>query len=189
MRDLELENRNLKQKIADLEVQLTRLGKELLQYRTHELLATGMRGEMLVSKLVNGRITAYAIGHDIKTADGTLLEVKRSKLHLWDKRSGSTKWQWAKLLGESGKKKYDYAILVGDADPRYAKSYKDPDSSWVIFCVPFERLNEVTTPGQRVDYRHIQISTNPIGTRRILTRTLFEQYQVSMRDLGERFGL
>jgi hypothetical protein len=187
--DFRTENHKLKQKIAELEARTAYLENEALQYRTHELLATGMRGETLVSKIVNGRVTAYAIGHDIETGGGTLLEVKRSKLHSWDKRSGSTKWQWAKLLGESGKKKYDYAILVGDIDRRYAEYYKDPNSSWVIFCVPFEEINEVATQGQRADYRHIQISTNPMGTRRMKTKKLFQEYQISTCELGERFGL
>jgi hypothetical protein len=179
----------LEKRVADLEAENRRLKSEIDFLRTHSLLTTGMRGETLIAKIVGGRTTSYATSHDVEARDGSLIEVKRSKLCIWDKRSGSMKWQWAKLFGESGKKKFDYIILVGDADPRYKVHYKDKNSPYVLFCVPFREIEGLSAQGQRDEYRHIQMGTNPLSARRRESIKLFQQFQITEAELTARFDL
>jgi hypothetical protein len=134
-------------------------------------------------------MTAYAAAHDVETKKGIRLEVKNSKLTDWDKRSGSKKWQWAKLLGESGNKQFDFAILVGDADPRYKKYYKDNISPFIFFCIPFAELHKLTSQGQRTEYRQIYLGSNPLRLVRPESVVLFKEFQRTADELEKLFGI
>jgi len=180
---------NLRLRISELEIENAALRQKLKFLETHSLLATGIRGESLVARLVGGHTTAYAAAHDVETKNGIRLEVKLSKLTDWDQTSGSKKWQWAKLLGEGGSKKYDFAILIGEADPRYKGFYRNPQAHYVMFCIPHSEILSLSSEGQRPEYRHIQISSNPLRTRREKTIELYRKYQVTELELESRFGL
>src|SRR2546423_13713289 len=180
MDTLEAENEALRERVVELE-------RKVQFLETHSLLAQGIRGEVLISDVVNGKITTYAAAHDVKTVSGTRLEVKRAGLSSPVKRTSTKRWQWAKIFGESGKKEFDFLILVGDADSRYQNLYRDPGSPYVIFCVPRTELFALTAPGQRKEYRAILLGSNPL-VKKPESRILFEQYQTTVAKLSDRFG-
>lgn len=68
---LRRENLLLKERLAALEAQLSFLAN-------HRTLAADLAGEVLVSQHVDGALTAYAAGHDVVTATGQRIEVKKA---------------------------------------------------------------------------------------------------------------
>lgn len=189
--DLVAENDRLKKEVDRLASRIMELEKKFEFLETHTLLARGIRGESLISTIVSGTLTSYAASHDVETAGGCRLEVKYSALHTHIKKypDGASKWQWAKLLGEAGQKVFDYLLLVGEADRRFQRLYKDASSPYVIFCLPFSEIERLTTPGQKPGYRNLRLLTRPSDRHRAAGRELFERYQITVSELAERFGL
>lgn len=178
---LRAENEALKERIAHLE-------KQICQLETHQTLYAGARGESIISKMVGGEITAYNAGHDIEIggSKGLRLEVKMASLNRPVKHSGTLRWAWSKILGESGDKEYDWLILIGKKDDRYIDHYPDPDSAYVFFAVPkIEITPLLSSSGKK---KMIYLTTNPI-TSRSRTAILFEKYMLSQDQLSKQFGL
>ncbi|MFC7556654.1 hypothetical protein ACFQU7_37180 [Pseudoroseomonas wenyumeiae] len=90
-------------------------------------------------------MTAYAASYDVSTNSGSKIEVKYVKVNQKYKDNPDHKrWAWGKIFGESGAKNFDYLCLVGERDERYISDYKDPTSPYVMFCVPFEEVSDLT---------------------------------------------
>lgn len=181
--ELETENASLRARIAQLEQQIEFMHQ-------HPLLLRGLQGEILISCIVAGTLTAYATMHDVDTANGIKIEVKHAKPTLSNKVRGQhRRWQWNKLFGESGKKEFDFVLLIGDIDERYRNSYKEPDSPYVLFCIPSTELFPLTIKGQRDGYRKLDLNTNSRGKLQHSGRTLYQRYQITTDDLRTKFGI
>lgn len=169
-------------RISQLEAEnaILRLKVEFLE--KHSKLAAGMRGETLIARLTNGQMTAYNESHDVETKGGVKIEVKMSRLSDHYKVSGTKRWQWHKVFGESGNKTYDFAILIGDSDYRYSHLYRNHSSPYVIFCVPLDALREISDNG------YLGFSTNP-KQRSSKGNKMFLEYQVTEPELETRFGV
>ncbi|WP_415897195.1 hypothetical protein [Neptuniibacter sp. QD57_21] len=178
---LQAENEALKEKIAHLE-------KHIYQLETHQTLFAGARGESIISKLVDGEVTAYGESHDIEIGgeEGLRLEVKMASLNRPVKHSNTLRWAWSKILGESGDKDYDWLILIGKKDERYLAYYPDLDSAYVFFAVPKTELTSLLSNSGKK--KMIYLTTNP-RTTRSRTAILFKKYMLSQDQLSKQFGL
>ena len=170
VRELETENLALRERIDFLEGIPT--------------LRAGIRGEMLISEIVRGRLTTHTAPHDVIVPDGRKLEVKFSRLNRPNPKSHSRRWSWNHPLGSTLAKDFDQILLIGVADPRYRDDYKDPHSPYVIFDVPRDRAAAMNQQGN-----HISITTDPnfggYGTRRML----FSYFQTTVADLKDQYGI
>ena len=179
--DLEQENAVLRARIMELENQLNFL-------RTHGTVAAGIAGERLIASTIGGSLTRYDEGFDIVTSDNVSIEVKASKPSRSAKDYSSTRWQWGKVLGETGKKVYDFILLVGEAESKYMPLYKDPSSPFVFFLLPFCDVEEMSMFDGRSG-RIMRLSTNPNGLRTTSGKRMFDIYQTTIEELQSRFHL
>lgn len=191
--DIFAENRRLNDYVSRLQAEIVTLKRKVAILEKHEILAQGIKGESLVAVWVNGVVTTHNASHDIDIQDRTLsIEVKYAGLNSAVRGRGSRttetlRWAWSKPFGESGSKTYDKLILVGDTDARYAQNYKDPTCPYVIFDVPFEDIMPLTIQTNSGRYRSIQLTTNPL-TARSSASALFSNYQVTTKELEDRYG-
>jgi hypothetical protein len=180
--DLISENAALQARIKELESQLQFL-------TSHRTLATGISGETLVSKIIDGNVTSYAAPFDILDKSGQRIEVKYAKLNSTAGGTKTKRWAWGKIFGEGGVKDFDFLLLIGEKDQRWASFYKDKVSPFVFFCIPKEKIFALTMPMNGGRYRAIQLTSNPETARRSKGAALFDEFQITESDLVERFGL
>jgi hypothetical protein len=153
----------------------------------HPKLAAGIKGETLIVDLVQGVLTSVQAEHDITLLrEGIKLEVKYSNLHIPNNKSSTKRWSWLKIFGESGDKKFNKLILIGDVDPRYRNHYLDPECPYIIFDIPYEEAMPITKQTGR--FRSIQLTTNPQRVRS-KTSALFDRYQTTVANLKEKYGI
>jgi len=177
------ENSALKKRVEELQ-------ETIAFYEAHATLFEGVRGESIVSSLVGGSITAYAEGHDIDLVTGegaTRIEVKMASLNVPVLGASTRRWAWGKILGEGGKKEYDWLILVGKKDERYLSDYPEQDVPYIFFLVPKTDVEKIMSQTGR--YSAIFLTTNPRKPKRSKAGILYEQYMVSSSELKSRFGL
>lgn len=173
---------------AALRAENERLKNQLHFLTTHKTIAAGIGGERIVSEVTNGILTAYAASFDITAANGATIEVKKAAPSKSEAGRPSARWQWGKVLGESGSKRFDFLLLVGEADERFQHLYRDPLSPFIAFCVPFSEVLSISTQGQQKT-RIARVSTNPEGVRTSSGRRLYDEFQVTMPELADRFGI
>lgn len=136
--------------------------------------------EYRISRLIGGTLTSGSAAHDIVCARGKKFEVKFSRLNAANLTT--RRWSWGHPLGSGGAKSFFRLILVGETDPRFARSYRCPKSPYVLFDIPFRSVRTI----MRRDAL-IQITTNPDRISAESARLLFERYQVTSRELRERY--
>lgn len=175
------ENAFLKKRIEELEAKLSFLTK-------HKTLARGLAGERLISDAITGALTGHTASFDVSGPQGERIEVKSAKLTNAGAGAASEfrRWMWQKVFGETNQKTYDYLLLVGEAHSACASAYRDPDSPYVLFCIPHARVGQLTTAGTR-GALGIQLNCNP-ATARGRSRSLFNEFQITLAELQERFG-
>jgi hypothetical protein len=176
----------LTRRIAELESIVAILQERIDMLEGVPSLRAGMRGESLVAELVNGRMTIHTAPHDVVVTNGIKLEVKFSRLNIPNRASDSRRWSWNHPLGLKQGKDFDRLLLVGEADPRYRDDYKDPDSPYVIFDVPRDRVVKMNQGDN-----HLSITTNPNRGGYVATtrRLLFECFQTTLSELESRYGI
>ena len=148
--------------------------------------AAGIAAEQFVAELVGGVLTTGSAFHDITAPDGTRFEVKFSRLSIPMKTSNSRRWSWGHPLGSNGAKQFDRLILVAEPDPRFRHLYREPESPYVLFDIPFESVLQV----MRKDHL-IQITTSPsrtFGETAKTANTLFQQFHVTSSQLREHYN-
>lgn len=184
---------NPNEKIAALKDEVLRLNEENKRLKDqvsflvgHQTLAEGMRGERLISGLLDGSLTTHTESFDVELHNGVHLEVKTSKLNAPTKGLPTRRWAWGKIFGDHNAKKFDFLILVGESDNRYSAYYADPKSPYVFFVVPYDCVKNLTMKNSKV--RGIQLTTNPKRATSAAS-PLFTDYQVSVQQLKDRFGL
>jgi hypothetical protein len=129
-------------------------------------------GERYILELTSGSPQPYAAPYDVLSASHHRLEVKSSSC-----RSG--KWTWGNLLGSKGKRRYDYAILLGEKDSECFNAY--PSDPYIIFCLPRNRLGTLV------------FSDGSLGCASRLksgaiTSEMRDRYMVSSDWITENFG-
>ncbi|MBT1062350.1 hypothetical protein KJY73_02140 [Bowmanella sp. Y26] len=179
----------LTETIHRLEAENSLLRKKLAFFESHPNIASGIRGESLVSGLISGTVTEFNAPHDIETKSGLLIEVKISKLNFANRKQTSTtkRWSWKNIFGSGGQKKYDRLILIGEADERHLASYLEPDSSYVIFDIGYDDVMKYTSSTEHRQ-RLIQLSTNPSSVRS-RAKSLYSCHQVKAEYLTSQYGL
>jgi hypothetical protein len=177
-----IENKHLQEIINSLEQKLSFLTR-------HTTLSAGIAGETLIGKIIKGQLTPYAESFDVVSSEGALIEVKFANLNRALKTSDTMRWAWGKIFGEGGQKRFDYLVLIGDKDKRWVSSYKDIESPFVIFCIPIEKIAEFTMSSHNNRYRSIQLTTNPQTATKSRARHLYTRYQVTAKELSDKFGL
>lgn len=180
---LRKENKALLERVSALEAKLGFLaGKKNL--------LLGLKGERLVSELVEGQLTSHTSGFDVVSASGYVFECKYSSLGIADrsKKNPSKRWAWPRPFGTAGKKFYDYIILIGDADDRWSNQYKDKESPYIIFCVPYEEVESltITTDGGRM--KSIHLTSNPSTALRSKGSRLFREFQITAEEFEQKFA-
>ncbi len=167
-------------RIAELESTIKSLKERL---RSADPLNGGVV-EFYIADLISGRLTTGLSPHDIVSPNGLFLEVKFSRLGCPHKTSESRRWSWGNPLGEGGAKVFDRLILVGEVDEKFRPRYRDPDSPYVIFDVPFEEVNDIkrTLP-------IIQITTSPDSGWSRTKKRLFSEFAITRAELVERYGV
>ncbi len=175
------ENAFLKQRIADLEAQINFLSQ-------HNTLARGLSGERLISGMIGGVRTVHTASVDIVMEDGTNIEVKNSNLsYPSPKKPGNrSRWQWGKIFGEKNAKDFDFIILVGEADRRYALDYKDSKSPYVIFLLSNEQAKDVVT-AHTSGAKAVLLGADPRPSN-AKARRFFEEFQLTAEELAGKFG-
>ena len=169
LRLTEQENRNLKAKVTF--------------FSDVKWLADGLRGEQIVAQLLTGKLTRHNARNDfLLNGKNLTFEFKFSNRNLV--RSGASTYRWtrAHVLGADGRKRYDHLILVGEADPRFRKNYKDANAPYVLFDLPFDNVEALTER-----FGAIQIITNPRGTWKSKAKMLYEKYQITKQELLAKY--
>lgn len=161
--DLEEENKLLRQENKLLREQIVQLEEENEFLRTHPAFLQGLKGEKIIAKLTGGSLTSFAATHDIQVGASVSIEVKFSKLNAPKKGSSVRRWNWSKPLGWSGKKDYDFLVLVGEKDRRYPQQYVD-SSPYVFFLIPRKDVPRIFTKGESSG-SNVQLTTNLSGVR------------------------
>lgn len=179
----------LEKTIAALNSENERLRHKVAFFENHPNIASGIRGESLISNLVSGVETSFNAPFDIETSTGIRIEVKYSKLNLANRKQTSTtkRWSWKNIFGSGGQKRYDRLILIGESDPSHYQKYLQPESPYVIFDIGFEEVMELTSSTEHCQ-RLIQLSTNPTSVRS-RAKSLFSEHQVAPEQLSQRYGL
>ncbi len=144
----------------------------------------GIRGEEVVADLIGGTTTPVNERYDVLTRSKRIrLEVKYSNLNLAVKTSTAKRWTWAHILGFDRAKKFDGLILVGDADLRFRHAYRDSESPFIFFDVPYDELSAVVRHTSQI----IQLTTNPQTVRTDVARALFRRFQLTRDELISKY--
>jgi hypothetical protein len=142
-------------------------------------------GEDRIAELVGGRGRGHPSSFDVIARNGVRIEVKTSMLTGVTPNAPTKRWAWMRILGQDGRKKYDYLVLLGLRDDRFMNQYADPKSPYVMFVVPWRDVPKVTMGKRHVQ---IQLTTNP-STVKPRGRLLFTKYQVTEAQLARRVGV
>lgn len=140
--------------------------------------------EFYIAELSGGSLTSGLVAHDVVGSDGSLFEVKYSRLNTPVKGAKSKRWSWGHPLGNSGLKAFDYLILVGEIDPRYAHQYEGSCPFYVLFCVPYDQVTAVMRDNEPL----IQITTNPLSIRSASAKRLFEEFYITPDQFSAKFN-
>jgi hypothetical protein len=178
IRELEERNRDLEGQLEALQAELEEKRREGLFFALHKTMLIGRSGETIVANAVHGQQTSYASIFDVEK-NGVKIEVKRSGLNYTGCSSG--RWTWYKIFGESGKKHYDYLVLIGQKENRWRSFYRDEVSMFAYFCVPWKEITSIASQKGM-----IQISSNPNDARKYYCGRLFADFQTRYRDLETR---
>ena len=182
----------LQSRIEILERELTvykteneRLLARVTFFERHPCLAAGIKGETIIAELLSRARTTGNASYDI---EGSVhLEVKYSRLTTNSNRYPVKRWTWGTVFGMGGNKVYDQLILLGDKDPAFNHSYKDPSCPYVLFDVPYANVCDLITDGGTARDL-IRLSSNPsrVSSR---SRMLFSEFQVTQAVLESRYGV
>ena len=172
----------LRERVLELEAKVKFL-------ESHPTIRAGLQGENVVAAIINGSRTSGNAAFDVTSPGGLRIEVKKSRLGAPNSRARTLRWQWGRILGVSGKKSYDFLVLVGDKDGRYLALYRDQSGPYVFFCVPFLELEPLMTNGDMSNTRSIALTSNPRAANRSAARRLFSEYQTTAEELAERFSI
>lgn len=179
---------DLWEELTELSAENAKLRAEVSYLRDNPSLARGLRGETLMAKLLGAQLAAPGAGHDMEAAaSGLRFEIKYSGLQ--DNKTGyaTRRWTWSKLFGESGSKKYDRVLLVGDADRQFAKQYRDHSSPYIIFDLTYEEAIELVGGMKPGRSGKIGLTTNPKALKAHLRKRLFKEFQVTDDELKVRY--
>jgi len=178
--------RTLRQQLTRLSRENRDLRNEINFLRTHPRLASGLRGETLIARIVRGHLSRTGAPYDVIARNGTSLEIKFSSL-LTIRDKTTRRWAWTKIYGELGNKRFKRLVLVGEADPRFSHLYKDPRAPYILFDVPYReaiRLTGGVRPGRR---SIIHLTTNPTVIRSTRAWILYRRFETTIGELERRY--
>ncbi|ANK83057.1 MAG: hypothetical protein TEF_21320 [Rhizobiales bacterium NRL2] len=167
------DNERLKARVIELE-------RKLAFWEGHTTLGYGARGEQLVAAITGGQLTHHTELFDLEMSNGARVEVKYSKANVSVKGSPGRRWQWNKIYGQAGGKKYDYLLLIGEKDERHWKDYRDSDAPYVLFLLKRGDERPFVSSGGN----YISVGANPLP-KTVRYRALFERHQISADALSE----
>jgi len=145
--------------------------------------SAGIAAESYICDAVRGkRSEGKTEPFDVRTASKHRLEIKFAHLNIPDPGAETRRWTWRNALGNSGAKRYDRLILVGELDPRYMGDYKDPNPQYVIFDVPFSSVEFLMRESSTIN-----LTTNPNGPKGEVGKRLL-RCQTTFRELRQRYG-
>lgn len=164
--------------ILALEKQNAALKNDIKALQTTIEFFRGVPIEELVKEWTEGTRMNYKDGHDVRTKNGTRLEVKFSTIHT--PKPSLKRWTWSSLLGENEKKDFQYLVLAGVKD----QSYEYPALPYVFFIVPRDAVYAITSRGS------LALNTNlDIVRANNKTSIMLKGYLVHSQNEFERFKL
>ena len=143
----------------------------------------GRKAEEFVQQLIGGVIQKASAPFDLILPSRTTFEIKYSNLNRVTPIQKTHRWNWPHILGSNRAKTFDHLLLLGPPDPQYRDNYCDPEAPLVIFDIPFREVSELLEPTGT-----IWTSTNPFTFRRTTHRNLFCYYQISRKQLVQRYA-
>jgi hypothetical protein len=178
----------LEEKILKLLEENTRLKSSVHFLRLNPKLVDGIKGETLVANLIGGKLTPHTAPHDLalgrKGRRDLKIEVKYSNLGQPDKNVPTKRWSWAGIFGLYHGKDFDRILLIGAADPRYKRFYRDVRSPFVIFDLSYKDAKRIARGS---DGNIIQLTTNPLSVTSAHLKELFHQHQCTTAELKKRY--
>lgn len=170
---------------AELKREVATLRNELSFLNSHERLARGIRGETLLANLIGADLTSHTAGHDLVREDGLMIEVKSARLNIPTERSATKRWVWGRLFGAGAdeRKAYDYVILVGERDDRYAELYAEPNDPFVFFVLPYSEVRQFCTGSTG----NAMITLTTRIKEGMKNQRLFTHYMMSMAQIEKKF--
>jgi hypothetical protein len=176
----------LRRENAVLKLEVERLRNQLSFLSTNKRLDHGSRSETFLARLLKAETTGHTAAYDLVTSGGARLEIKSSRL-LGVNEAATRRWMWGGILGAHGKKNFDWIILMGDSDERYAHHYAEPASPFVLFLLPFSDLPHWISGSGKT--RYIQVTSNPDSKRASKkTKSFFNNFMVTSSFIEEKFG-
>jgi hypothetical protein len=165
-----------------------RLRAEVDFLRGNPEIARGIRGETLIAELLGAKKASPGAPYDVVTARNRVrLEIKYSSLLNVGRTHLTRRWVWTKIFGEQGRKEYHRLLLVGDRDFQFSCQYADPDSPYVFFDLSYKTVVGLVGGVRPGRSGRIDLTTNPIVTKSWRARTLFNDHQVSLKELKNRY--
>jgi len=174
----------LRKRVAELERENAVLCAKVTFFERAPWMRDGIRGEQVVAELIGGSTTPVNERFDVLTPSKQVrLEVKYSNLNLAVAGERTKRWTWANILGFDRAKVFESLILVGDADTRYHHLYRDRETPFIFFDVPYVDLSDVV----RFSPQLIQINTNPRTARTDVAKALYGRFQITRDELISKY--
>lgn len=187
---LELEDANskLSRTIRELRRDLLLCRSKLDFYELHPKIATGNIGEIIVCQAVHGKLTPKNAGHDVDVPHLNLkIEVKFSNPSHVSKKNLNLRWLWTNVKGNTGKKQFDRLILVGKKIEAFSHQYKDENSPFVLYDIPFCSIDSVADD-RKNGSKVIRLPVNWASVKSEKGKRC-QAFEITIAELGERYGL
>ncbi|MHC2021485.1 hypothetical protein [Methylobacterium sp. CM6247] len=182
-KDKDAEIEKLQKENATLLIKIDNLNRHLTALRTRLKSVTGNEGEDLLAGLLIGDLTVGNKSFDFIGNDGLKYEIKTSKLGVPMIGANTKRWTWSKIFGMSRKKEFDWIVLVGEKDERFADHYTDKESDVVCFIISYETAIELIDKNNT-----IQLTSNPNTASKSKSSVLFTNGQMSRKEILDKFS-
>lgn len=179
--NIEIMNENLKAENEALKTHIRTLEANILLLQTHPVFVSGLKGEALICKALDGQMTSFAEKFDVLVGETFKLEVKYSKLNTPNKKYPLKRWNWSKPLGSLDRgKAYDLLVLIGEKDERFTDQYCD-NTPYVYFVVPKKDVHDVMTMG-RLAGGNVQINTD-LSKANSIAQIKLKSFLISFKEI------
>jgi hypothetical protein len=169
--------------VRSLLIEIEHLKQQVLFLTRHTTIAQGIKGETISASITNAIRQNYGSAFDLLAKNNIRIEVKFSKISQRSYLHHQKRWAWGKIFGQSGQKDFDFILLVGEKDMRFADVYRDSEGVFVIFCIPKIDITEKHIYASK-GTAFIQLNTNPSDGK---YRQYFRKYEMTVSEIERLF--